>query len=266
MKPTTQEHLLVKTALLSAIFTVVLLMLLNYFFNHNWNFFENSQMKQQTFSVQGSGTATGTPDQSDITFTVSKTATSLQDAQNQANTSMNSIIKDLQKIGIAKNDIQTNNYNSSPNYNDNVVAQPAIIVNPPQQTINSYTVSEDVDITIHNNAQVASVIDTITKDNAEDISGPNLTFSDDKQQQLENQARINAIDNAKLKAQSLAGAAGLRLGKVVNVQENQPTPIYPVHPIMMMAKPMQAGASIPTQINPGQNTVTSSVTLTYDSY
>src|SRR6185437_14707970 len=100
-------------------FTVLLLMLVNYFFNHSWNFFLNSQMKTQTFSVQGTGTATAAPDQSSVSFTVTKTATTLKDAQNQANTFTNKIVSDLQKIGIAKQDIQTNNYNSYPNYPDN---------------------------------------------------------------------------------------------------------------------------------------------------
>lgn len=248
---------IVKTSILSAIFTIVLLMLVNYFFNHTWNFLLNSQVKTQTFSVQGTGSVTGMPDQGDISFTVSKTATTLQETQKQANNSMNTIISDLQKVGIAKKDIQTSNYDSSPNYDDNTGT-----------TIINYTVSEDVDITIHNNSKANTVIDTVTKDNAEDISGPNLTFSDTKQQQLEDQARVQAIDNAKQKAQSLANAAGMHLGRVINVQETQPTPIYPFRPPVLMNAKAAVGnePNIPTQINPGQNTVTSTVTLTYQTY
>jgi uncharacterized protein YggE len=249
-----ENKLWVKTALLSAIFTVLLLMLVNYFFNHSWNFFENSQIKTQTFSVQGTASATGTPDQSDISFTVSKTATTAQIAQQQANTSMNTILSDLQKNGITKKDIQTSNYNSSPNYADDGT------------TIQNYTVSEDVDTTVHDNAKTNVVIDTVTKDGAENISGPNLTFSDTQQQKLQDQARIQAITNAKQKAQSLANAAGLHLGKVINVQEDQISPIvYPFRPIpiIMNAKAANTAQSVPTQINPGQNTVTSTITLTY---
>ncbi len=258
------KYILFKTSILSAIFTVLLLMLVNYFFNHSWNFFVNSAIKTQTFQAQGTGTVTGTPDQGNISFTVTKTAPALATAQQQANTSMNSIVTDLQKAGIAKKDIQTSNYNSSPNYNDDN----AVVYNPQQsQTIVSYTVSEDVNITLHDNEQANKVIDTATKDNAENISGPNLTFSDAKQQQLEDQARTQAITNAKQKAQSLASAAGIRLGRVINVQDTPATPIYPFRPVMMDAKsPTAAGASIPTQINPGQNSVTATITLTYQTY
>ena len=249
-----ENKLWVKTALLSAIFTILLLMLVNYFFNHNWNFFENSQMKTQTFSAQGTGSVTGTPNQSDVSFTVSKTATTAETAQQQANTVMNTIINDLQKSGVEKKDIQTSNYNSSPSYAEDGT------------TIQNYTVSEDVDVTIHDSTKANTVIDTVTKDGAQNVYGPNLTFSDAKQQQLEDQARVQAINNAKQKAQSLASAAGMHLGKVINVQENQPNQIYPMRPIPMLfnAKAANSVQSVPTQINPGQNTVTSTITLTYE--
>lgn len=255
MKPA-PEHVWVKTALLSAIFTILLLMLVNYFFNHTWNFFLNSQVKTQTFSVQGTGSITGTPDQSTVSFTVTKSGTTAESAQQQANALMNTITSDLQKSGVAKNDIQTSNYNSSPNYADDGT------------TIQNYSVSEDVTVTVHDNSKTNTVIDTATKDGAQNVDGPNLTFSDAKEQQLEDQARLQAIDNAKQKAQSLASASGMHLGNVINVQENQPMPIYPIHPIplMMNAKAVGSAPNIPTQINPGQNTVTSTVTLTYQTY
>lgn len=254
MNAVSDKKFAVKTALLSAIFTVLFLMLLNYFFNHNWNFFENSQMKTQTFQAQGTGSVTGTPDQSNVSFTVTKSATTAEAAQQQANTLMNTITSDLQKSGVAKNDIQTSNYNSSPNYTDTGT------------TILSYAVSENVTVTIHDNSKTNTVIDTVTKDGAQNVYGPNLTFSDAKQQQLEDQARVQAITNAKQKAQTLANTAGMHLGKIVNVQETQPTPVYPFRPEPLLMTAKSAGGSapnIPTQINPGQNTVTATVTLTY---
>jgi uncharacterized protein len=268
MKLTSEVKMALKTSILSAIFTVLLLMLTNYFFNHSWNFFLNSQMKTQTMQVQGTGTATGTPDQSTISFTVTKTSTRLQDAQNQANTFTNKIVSDLDKLGIAKKDIQTNNYNSYPNYNDNNGEEGIAVPIQPQQnsqTIISYTVTEDVNITVNNTNKANNVIDTITKDGAENVSGPDLTFSDAKQQQLENEARTKAIDNAKEKAQSMSQAAGIHLGKITNIQENNNN-LYPIIRPVMMNAASGTEKSVPTQISPGQNSITSTVTLTYETY
>lgn len=267
MTLSSDTKLSIKTSALSAIFTVMLFMLVNYFFNHSLNPFSNSSSKNPPITIQGTGSVSAQPDQSTVSFTVNKTANTLQDAQNQANTFTNKIVADLQKIGIAKQDIQTSNYNSSPNYSDNggPMMQSAIYPRPPAPSgVSGFTVSEDVEITIHDISKANGVIDTITKDGAEDVSGPDLTFSDAKQQDLENQARTKAIENAKEKAQSMADAAGIHLGKLVKIQEdNQNYPIF--RPLMMNAAGTTA-KSVPTQINPGQNTVTSSVTLSYETY
>lgn len=250
----TEIKLILKTSLLSAIFTVVLFMLVNFFFTHSWSPVWSSTSKNPTLNVQGTGTLTETPDQSQVSFTVTKTASTVQAAQTQANTSMDKILTDLQNGGVAKNNIQTSNYNSSPNYDDS------------GNTIQSYTVSEDVDVTMHDNTLVNKVIDIATKDGAEDISGPDLSFSDGKQQELQNEARVKAIQDAKQKAQSMADAAGIHLGRLVNIQENTNPVIYPVRPLPMIMKGVATGGNVPTQINPGQNTVTSTVTLSYETY
>jgi uncharacterized protein YggE len=256
MKTSHDMGIVLKTSIFSAVFTVILFMLINYFINHSLSLFVNNQSNNPPITVDGTGTVTGQPDQSDVSFTVSKTATTLQDAQNQANTSMNKILSDLQKNRVSKNDIQTSNYSSSPNYADDGV------------TITNYTVSEDVDVTIHDNTLTNTVIDTVTTDGAENVSGPNLTFSDAKEQDLENQARTQAITNARVKAQSMTAAAGLHLGKLVKIAEDTPTPPYPIfHPValMMKANGTAAQSAPTTQISTGQNSVTESVTLTYET-
>ncbi len=262
MKVSPATRQLIFTALLSAVFTVVLLSVTNYFFNHSWNLFSGSSSKQ-LFTVEGTSTLTQKPDQAEITFTVTKTASVLVDAQNQANTSTNRIVADLQKIGIAKKDIKTSNYSSSPTYeNDNMKIMQIM---PPQggQTITGYTVSENVVVTLVDVAKANKVIDTVTKDGAENIFGPNLTFSQNTQDALVQKARIEAIGDAKAKAQALANAAGIRLGRIVNIQESN-TP-YPIRPMMLKISDT-AGGSAPTEINPGENTITETVTLSYETW
>ncbi|HUD44516.1 MAG TPA: SIMPL domain-containing protein [Patescibacteria group bacterium] len=270
MQLTSEAKLALKTALLAAIFTVILLMLVNYFFNHSLNLFSNNS-KDQPFTVQGTATVNATPDLADVSFTVNKTATSLQDAQNQANTSTNKIVADLQTLGIAKKDIKTSDYNSSPNYANSDNSQSAAIMLPIRpgqnsETIISYTVSENVDIQVHDNSKVNNVIDAITKDGAENVSGPNYVFSDGTQQKLQDEARTQAINNAKQKAESLAKAAGINLGKITNISEGN-NGIYAVQPLMM--KTQAAGvtnSAAVTNINPGQNSVTDNVTLSYETW
>lgn len=262
---------MIKTALLSAVFTLVLFSLANYFLNRSWNFFSMNGAKQQPFTVQGSGTATATPDQAQISFTVTKSAPKLGDAQNEANSAANSIVNDLQKAGIEKKDIKTGNYNSRPNYSENTVQGSSGFAMPVPAPIRgnstailSYTVDENVEITIRDVSKINDVIDVATKGGAENIFGPNFTFSESEQQKLEDQARTEAIESAKQKAAKIAAEAGIRLGKISSVQENS-TP-FPIQPMMLNAKDGSGGAeTAPTQINPGENTVTENITLTFET-
>ena len=257
----------VKSSLLTAIFTSALVLLAMLVYSHFYAPIDTS--KQTPFTVQGTGTATAKPDQAQISFIVRKVATALQDAQNQANTATNATVDDIQKLGITKNDIQTNNYSSSPNYDNSgpIIVEPMLRPNTNNQNVVSYTVNEDVTVKVKDISKVNMVIDTITKDNAENISGPNYVFSDTLQKSLTNQARTQAINDAKQKAQSIANAADIHLGRILTVQDNNSSPIYP-YPVMMGNKAAVAasGGSVPTNINPGENTVTDNVTLSYQTY
>ena len=73
-------------------------------------------------------------------------------------------------------------------------------------------------------------------------------------------------ENAKEKAKSLADAAGIRLGRVVDVQESGGG--YPI-PFMrtMELKAEDAAAAMPvTELNPGENKVSMTVVLSYETY
>src|SRR5579862_1610449 len=151
MALSSDTKIILKTSAVSAVFTVILLVLVNYLINHTWAFVSNSQIKSPPITVDGTGTVSAQPDQSSVSFTVTKTANTLKDAQNQANTFTNNMVSDLQKIGIAKQDIQTSNYNSYPNYNDNTAPETFMPIRQLQsQTIQDYTVTENITITIHN--------------------------------------------------------------------------------------------------------------------
>lgn len=256
------------TSVLSALFTVLALVLFNYVVNHNWNLFYKSNA--QPFTVDGTATVKAAPDKAEIFFSVTKTAPKLQDAKDEANKATNAMVNAVEKLGINKKDIKTTNYNSYPNYADTPIAQPNTLMMPMKQdmqTILNYTVNQSITISISDQEKVNVVIDEVTKLGAENISGPNYTFSETTQKQLQQEARVKAIADAKQKAQDLAKASGMRLGKLISVQEGS-NGYMSARPMLMDTK-MQAGgmaASAPTQINPGENELTTNVTLSYETY
>ncbi|HYK08332.1 MAG TPA: SIMPL domain-containing protein [Candidatus Eisenbacteria bacterium] len=255
---------LLLTPLLSSVFTLVLLLLVNYFLNHSWNLFAGSS-NAQPFTVTGTASISQKPDSATISFGVTKSASTLADAQNQANTSTNKIVADLKKLGIDEKDIKTSNYNSYPVYDSNTKLTPRIAQPIGGGTsVNGYTVSENVEVTLKDITKANTVIDAVTKDGAENISGPNLTFSQATQDSLTQKARLEAIKDAKSKAESLASAAGIRLGRITNIQEGSEP--FPIRPVMMLKAADSGSAGLPTQIQPGENTITSTVTLSYQTW
>jgi len=69
------------------------------------------------------------------------------------------------------------------------------------------------------------------------------------------QARDDAIADARRKAELYAKAAGVKLGNVVSISEEGPAP---------QARPMQAMRASAVPIAPGEQTLRSIVTVSYE--
>jgi len=220
--------------------------------------------KTDLFTSSGEGKVTAVPDQATVNAGVTAQATTVADAQTKVNQTTNKIIADLKKLGLSDKDIKTTDYSVSPNYSSgsNRVIMPMMLPGG-QQTITGYTVTQNLEVKIKPIEKANKVVDTTTADGANLVGGVNFTFSDELSKSLEQQATKQAVNDAKDKAQNLANASGIHLGKIVNVVENSNQP----RPLMMAgvaAKTDQASA--PTNITPGENTMMVDVTLYYETF
>jgi uncharacterized protein YggE len=228
-------------------------------------FFINSvnTTKTDLFSSSGEGKVTAVPDQATVTVGITQQSQTVSEAKNKVNQATDSIIKDLKKLGLADKDIKTTDYSVNPNYSQqNGIAMP-MLPTTGQQTITGYTVTENLEINVKPLEKANQVIDAATKDGANLVGGVNFTFSDQLSKSLESQATEQAVSDARAKAEALAKATGINLGKVVNVVENQPG-----QPIPMMAAnaALKTDQSAPTNVTPGENSLTVDVVLYYETY
>lgn len=208
--------------------------------------------KSNMFQVSGTGKVSEAPDTAQVSFGVTQTAKSVANAQNQTNTAISAITSALAKEGINTKDIKTTNYTVSPNYDFNG-----------RQAITGYTVTQTIDLKIKPIEKVNTVLDILITSGANVVNQVIFTFSDDKRHELENKARELAVKDAKQKAQSLAQAAGIHLGQIIDVtqaNDEEPRPVMP-----MLAKDAAVGTT-PTQVTPGENTISLTVTLSYQTY
>lgn len=217
-----------------------------------------SSVKETSFTVQGKGEVTAVPDTALVSFGVSKTASSVDTAKDQVNTIINKITDDLKGLGIDPKNIKTVNYSVNPNYD----------YSNGSQKINGYVVNADVQARIQPIDKANQAIDLATKDGATNVGNVQFVIDEKKRKELEEQARKEAIDAAKEKAQSISKASGIRLGRLVDVQESgndfQPVPMMSA---LKVEDSRAAGQAVPpTELNPGENKVTSNVTLSYETY
>ncbi|KKQ29062.1 MAG: hypothetical protein US43_C0009G0009 [Candidatus Levybacteria bacterium GW2011_GWA1_37_16] len=238
----------------TALFTTIAILIVFFFYTKFAGpipFSVNSVQTTKTnlFTASGTGKATGIPDTAQISIGVTKTASTVAAAQEQANSAANKIIKDLERLGIAEKNIKTTNYSINPNYD---FARGG-------QNITGYTVTQTLEVEVTPIDVANKAIDVATADGANLVGGINFTFNDKTKKDLEDKSRNEAVRMAKEKAQSLAKVTGIRLGKIVDVQESngfEPRPF---------AIQSLEGKSADTQLQPGENTITIDVTLSYET-
>jgi uncharacterized protein YggE len=193
-------------------------------------------------TVQGFGSVDAVPDQVAFSFgvqTSAKTASAALAANADAATKL---IAALKAAGIPAKSLQTQQVSLSQRVSDD------------GQTIVGYNASSAVTATIGSIDKAGSVVDAAVAAGATSVDGPSLTLSN--AQALERKALAGAVADAKARAQALADAAGLALGSIVAISEGGAS-----QPVPYAAKAAADSASVP--IEPGTQTVTDSVTVTF---
>lgn len=211
--------------------------------------------KNEPFMVNGEGTVAMTPDIAEISLGITTNKPTVSAAQEETNRVINSLTDAMKQLGVGDEDIKTTNYSVNPNYD----------WNSGTQRITGYNVNANLLVKFKNFDNLNQALDQATSLGANQVGGINFTLSDDKQHQAEDEARKEAVAQAKTKAESLSQAAGIKLGKLINVTENTfspPTPMY------ARAEAMDAKAvsgPTPTEIQPGSQEVKLMVTLSYET-
>lgn len=203
--------------------------------------------------VAGEGSVTVAPDYARIrsgVTTESKTAKQASDANTKL---MGAVIQALLNFGIARKDIQTAQFSIEPIYTSQ-----SKLSGSPESKLSGYRVSNQVNVTIHQVAQVGDVLDRLIEAGATDAG--NVAFLVSDREKALDEAREAAMANARHKAELYARASGLNLGRAAWITESADFP--PILPMGRMEK-MRAPAS-PVSIEAGENTITARITVGFD--
>jgi uncharacterized protein YggE len=228
----------------------------------------------RTLTVSAEGKTTAAPDLAEVSFSVISQGSDPDALNADNNQRMSAVISFVKSLSIASSDIATVNYDLEPNYTTNTVTVPMasapagslLVPAVPVRTISSstisgYTLTQTVEVKIHDFTNIAKLLGGLPPLGANNISG--VTFTFDNPDSVIAIARADAMTKARAKAAEMASEAGVSLGGVVNVQEYGNVPVYP---IMNEALPMAAGASaapVTPTIEPGTQDITDQVTIVY---
>jgi len=199
--------------------------------------------------VTAEGRTTRVPDLATIRAGVVSQSTTAAAALTDNAQRMAKVLASLKRAGVVPRDIATSTVQLAPQYRyaDN---QPPVIT--------GYQATNTVSIRFRDVGKSGTVLDALVAEGANQIDGPNLSI--DKPDAALDEARTDAIAQAKRRADLYAKAAGLRVSRIVSIAESGQDTGGPAQP-MFMARAAMAKDS--TQIAPGEKDVTVTLSVRF---
>ncbi|OGM02784.1 hypothetical protein A2115_01755 [Candidatus Woesebacteria bacterium GWA1_41_8] len=210
-----------------------------------------SKTASSELSVVGEGKVDVTPDTAyvDAGITINNEI-SVEAVQKKITDINNSIISEVKSLGVDEKNITTSDFSIMPNYQyDNG-----------RNDISGYNGNATITIKTQDLGLVSKVVEGATKAGANRIQS--LRFAVDNPDKYREQAREQAIANAREQAQKIAQTLGIQLGKVTNFVESSPQ--TPLAFESRALAPVGMGGGAAPDIQPGTQTITSTVTLYFE--
>ena len=208
----------------------------------------------RTITVTGTGKAGSAPDMATINSGVVSVSKTAQQALQTNSQLMEQLMQVLKSKNIADKDVQTSGFSVYPEYVRDAVPRGMKKMNQ----ISGYRVSNNVSVKVRDLKRLGEILDALVQGGSNQISG--IRFSIAKAKEVTNEARKEAVADARARAELYAEATGTRVGKVISISEqaiHSPRPVS--HMRMAMA---DMASSVP--IASGEQEVSASVNVMYE--
>jgi len=212
---------------------------------------DDTQDMPRTITVSGEGYVDARPDMAAVSVGVVTQGTTAAAALYENSKRMGALLDVVKSLGIDAKDVQTSNLSVSPRYSVPDPAQPSS-----DRLIVGYDASNDVTVRVRDLSKLGDVLDKfVTSAGANNMRG--LSFDFAAPDPLLDQARKNAVADAKRKADLYVAAAGIKLGPIQSIGESGG--YYPKQSYAMAERAMAA----PVPVAAGESRVTANVSITY---
>ncbi len=193
---------------------------------------------KRSLSLSATGAVKAAPDEVTISTGVTSEAGTAREALDKNTASMARMVEALKADGIEAKDIQTTNFSVQPIYEARKEGQ--------AQRIVGYRVTNSVRLVLRDIAKLGTVLDEVVSLGANDIGA--IEFGVAEPEALKDEARKAAMAKAIANAKLYAEAAGVELGPVLSISEEEGIfqPRYAGAPMAMEASkavPIEAGTT-----------------------
>jgi uncharacterized protein YggE len=203
-----------------------------------------AQSLTPAISVTGEATISVPPDEAQVEAGVTSDGKTAREASEANNVTMGKVLLALKAAGIDSKDVQTSRLS----------LQPQSAPNRSTNAIVGYRASNQVTVHLRDVTKVASTIDLLVGAGANDIGGINFMVS--QASKLLDDAREQAVADARRKAEIYAKAAGVTLGAPLSIaEEGAPAPVFRGK---MALSPMAA-----TPVAQGEETLSVNVSVSW---
>ena len=188
--------------------------------------------------INATGEVTRLPDIATVSAGVVSRSTNASAALQETADRMQRVVAALKRAGIDARDIQTSNVSLNPEYRYPENQAPQLV---------GYTASNSISVRFRDIRASGKIIDALVSQGANQINGPSLSV--DKPESALDEARAKAIATGRARADLYARALGMRVVRIVSINESGGYYAPPPPPPMPMAA-MERSAS--TRIEAGE--------------
>ncbi len=210
--------------------------------------------RQPTISVMGTGEAELKPDFATILVSVETRGDTVTQASNANRAGTERVLARIQGLGIKKEDIQTANFQ--------------VFQTPPQIGPDGKEIKQPKFSATHRLRVKTRSIDGVGQLAGEILASGDMTFQSvsfglDRQEEGGDQAREAAVRDAKRQAEVYANAAGVTLGRLVEIRDGSAQPVEPYADMRMEMRAAKSAESVPL-VPPATIRYTANVQLVWE--
>ncbi len=166
-------------------------------------------------TVSAAGSAFGAPDVAVLTLGVNAEAATVGAARQRAADAMNAMVDALKDGGVDEKDIQTARFSVQPRYD----------FSREKQVIIGFAVDNIAIVKVRDIDGTGELIDAALEAGGDLARVESIQFTIDDPTALEDDARRDAMEAARSKAETLADAGGVELGAPISISEGAAMPI-----------------------------------------